>query len=49
MGKRFFKFTALISLIFFAINVDVLVDWISGIYYVHCYFSGMQEHHCYPD
>ena len=79
MGKRFFKFTALISLIFFAINVDVLaegdsddhacpdgdqgpviscgryegtcwnVDWIIGIYYVHCYFSGMQEHHCYPD
>lgn len=77
--RDFFKFTVLISLIFFAINVDVLaegdsddhacpdgdqgpviscgryegtcwnVDWISGIYYVHCYFSGMQEHHCYPD
>ena len=26
MGKRFFKFTALISLIFFAINVDVLAE-----------------------
>ena len=26
MGKRFFKFTVLISLIFFAINVDVLAE-----------------------
>lgn len=25
------------------------VDWISPIYYVHCYFSGKQYDHCIPD
>lgn len=78
MKKKVLKFTALIGLIFFALNTDVLaensddsacpddggglgitcgryegacwaLDRISPIIYIHCYFSGWQEDHCYPD
>ena len=78
MKKKVLTITALIGLIFFALNTDVLaensddsacpddgggpgitcgryegacwaLDRISPIIYIHCYFSGWQEDHCYPD